>query len=183
MPNVLIPIAPGSEELEAVTLIDILRRAGIDVTVAGLKDEPVKMSRGVVIVPDMELNQALQQDYDLVVLPGGLGGMNSLNADERIHTLIKKMAESGKFTGAICAAPKILADAGLLNGKKVTAYPGFVDTGEYPDLHYTGGVIEQDGTIFTSRGPGTAMDFALFLVETLTNKQKRDEVEKALVRP
>lgn len=181
MPKVLIPIAAGSEEIEAVTLIDILRRAKIEVIVAGLTAEPVTMSRGVVMVPDCDLDTALKQDHDMVVLPGGLGGMENLNADARIHTLLRQMAESGKFTGAICASPKVLADAGLLKGRRATAYPGFLDSGDYPDITYTGSAVECDAKILTSRGPGTAMDFALTLVETLTDRATRDEVESDLV--
>lgn len=182
MARVLVPIAEGSEELEAITIVDLLRRAEIDVVIAGPTDEPVIMSRQTVILPDMSLDEALDEDFDMVVLPGGLGGAENLDADERIHGLLKKMAGNDKFVGAICAAPKVLAHAGLLDGKTATGYPGFLDLPDQPDVKSTGGAVEIDGKIVTSRGPGTAMDFALKLVELLEGKEKRDEVEARLVR-
>ncbi|NJL29424.1 MAG: DJ-1/PfpI family protein, partial [Thermoanaerobaculia bacterium] len=118
MPKVLIPLAQGCEELEAVTLIDILRRAKITVVVAGLDDQPVEASRGTMLLPDTTLDDALAEEFDMVVLPGGGPGTEVLAKDNRIAVLIKKMAEAGKFVAAICAAPKVLAQAGLLNGKR-----------------------------------------------------------------
>lgn len=182
MAKVLVPLAQGCEELEAVTIIDLLRRAEFDVTVAGLQDGPVKASRGVNLVPDTTLDAALEQDYDMVVLPGGLPGSDHLDADERLRALLKKMAESGKFVGAICAAPKALANAGLLAGKKATSYPGVLDTMNLADVTVTGSRVEIDGKIVTSRGPGTAMDFALSIIEQLAGQEKRKQVEDALVR-
>jgi len=180
---VLVPLATGCEELEAVTIIDLLRRADVQVTVAGLEGTAVTGSHGIRIGIDMTLDQALQDDFDMVVLPGGMPGASHLQDDARIIPLLKKMAESGKFTGAICAAPKVLAEAGLLVGKRATSFPGFLDpysahVGEYVDE-----AVVQDGTVITSRGPGTAMDFALHLIEQLAGKTKRDEVEKRLQRP
>jgi 4-methyl-5(b-hydroxyethyl)-thiazole monophosphate biosynthesis len=183
MPRLLVPLAPGCEELEAVTIIDLLRRAGIEVVSAGLQDGPVKCSRGTVLLPDATLDDALKQDYDMVVLPGGMPGAKNLNEDPRIKTLLRKMADSGRFTGAICAAPFVLAEAGLLSGKRATSYPGFVDKMGLPDVEYVNDPVVQDGKVITSRGPGTAMDFALALVEILAGKAKRDEVERGLQRP
>ena len=183
MPKVLVPLAQGCEELEAVTIIDLLRRANITVVTAGLDAKPVKASRGTVLLPDMTLDEALKNDYDMVVLPGGLPGSDNLGNDTRLVALLKMMAESGKFVAAICAAPRVLARAGLLEGRKATAYPGVIDSGEFPGVDFTGGVVECDGKIVTSRGPGTAIDFALTLIETLIDRATRDNVEQALVRP
>jgi 4-methyl-5(b-hydroxyethyl)-thiazole monophosphate biosynthesis len=182
MAKVLVPLAQGCEELEAVTIIDLLRRADINVVTAGLTDEPVTASHGVTIVPDKSLDEALKEEFDMVVLPGGLPGADNLNNDERIHGVLRKMVDSGKFAGAICAAPIVFAKAGLLSGKKATSYPGFLDKMNLPDVTYTGGAVERDGKIITSRGPGTAMDFALAVIEMLKDKKTRDTVEKALVR-
>lgn len=182
MAKVLVPLAQGCEELEAVTIIDLLRRADITVVTAGLTGEPVKASRDVTFIPDKSLDEALKEDFDMVVLPGGLPGADNLNNDERIHSLLKKMVESGKFAGAICAAPIVFAKSGILKGKKATSYPGFLDKMNLPDVTYTGSAVERDGKIVTSRGPGTAMDFALTVIEMLKDKQTRDTVEKALVR-
>lgn len=180
--TVLVPLAQGCEELEAVTIIDLLNRADVRVVTAGLDDQPVKAAHGVMLVPETTLDKALEQDYDMVVLPGGLPGADNLNNDARIHDMLKKMANSGKFTGAICAAPTVLAKAGLLEGKKATSYPGFLDEMDLPNVTYTGAPIERDGKVITSRGPGTAMDFALELVELLRGEKVRQTVEKALVR-
>ena len=183
MASVLIPLAQSCEELEAVTIIDLLRRAGIDVTTAGLDEKPVRASRGVVLIPDTTLDEALKNDYDMVVLPGGLPGADYLDKDSRIQTLIKKMASSEKFVAAICAAPKVLASAGLLDGKRATAYPGTLEKLKLTNTTITADVIIKDNNVITSRGPGTAMDFALSLIETLAGKDKRAEVEAGLVRP
>lgn len=183
MATVLVPLADGCEELEAVTIIDILRRAGIDVVTAGLDDQLVRASHGVRIMPDTNLDEALTRDYDMVVLPGGLPGADNLNEDPRVKELLKKMANSERFTAAICAAPKVLANAGLLRGKKATAYPGSLDSVNHQAQLVSGDAVVRDGKVITSRGPGTAMDFALALIEALTGKAKRDEVERALVRP
>jgi 4-methyl-5(b-hydroxyethyl)-thiazole monophosphate biosynthesis len=109
-------------------------------------------------------------------------GSDHLDKDKRIHELLKKMVDSGKFAGAICAAPKVLAHAGVLKGKKATSYPGFLDKMGLPDVTYTGKAVERDGKIVTGRGPGTAMDFALELIAMLESKDTRDHVEQALVR-
>lgn len=183
MAVVLVPLAQGCEELEAVTIIDLLRRADIEVVTAGLDGEAVRASRGVILVPDTDLDNALQRDYDMVVLPGGAGGADNLNADDRIGELLKTMANSGKFTAAICAAPKVLAASGILAGKQATCYPGHIHPDNPHQIKLTAEPVVIDGKIITSRGPGTAMDFALNLIELLIGKTRRDEVETALARP
>lgn len=182
MPNVLVPLASGCEELEAVTIIDLLRRAGIQVVTAGLDDGPVRGSRGTVLIPDTTLHNALQQDFDMVALPGGQPGSNNLNSDPRIHTLLRHMADKGKYTAAICAAPLVLAHAGLLRGKRATSFPGVLSKMNLQDVELKTDAVVQDGKVITSRGPGTAMDFALTLIEVLAGKAKRGEVEAGLVR-
>lgn len=182
-PCVLVPLADGCEEIEAVTIIDILRRAGIEVVVAGLTGRIVEASRGVKLEPDMDLESALRRDYDMVVLPGGAGGARRLEADQRIHTLLRGMADSGRFTTAICASPAVLAAAGLLDGREATSYPGYLDRDPAPGMRYSEAAVVQDGKVITSRGPGTAMDFALKLVEVLCDKRQRDKVEAGLQRP
>ncbi|GMQ89273.1 MAG: DJ-1/PfpI family protein [Gammaproteobacteria bacterium] len=181
MASVLVPLAQGCEELEAVTVVDLLRRAGIGVVTAGLDDKPVRASRGMVLVPDTTLNEALKQKYDMVVLPGGQPGSDHLNADTRIHDLLKEMSETDRYTAAICAAPMILAGAGLLEGRQATGFPGILD--DFEGFEYSASPVVQDGKIITSRGPGTAMDFALILIENLVGKDKRNEVEAGLQRP
>lgn len=184
MANVLVPLAQGCEELEAVTIIDLLRRAQINVTVAGLEAEPgpIKASRGTTLLPDTTLDQALTSDYDMLVLPGGLPGADHLNNDARIIKLIQQMAKEDKYTCAICAAPRALARAGVLEGKNATSYPGTLDKMDIPGMKFTGDSVTVDGKIITSRGPGTAMEFALTLIEALGGKTLRDQVEPPLLR-
>ncbi len=183
MATVLVPLAQGCEELEAVTIIDLLRRAGVTVITAGLDPEPVKASRGTVLIPDTTLDDVTSAQFDMIVLPGGLPGADHLDSDPRIHALLKQMADADKYTAAICAAPKVLASAGLLKGKHATSYPGSIDATALQDMVYEETPVVIDGKVITSRGPGTAMDFALNLIEQLLGKAKRDEVEAPLQRP
>lgn len=182
MASVIVPLAQGCEELEAVTIIDLLRRASIEVVTAGLVDGPVKASHGTVIIPDVHIDDVLDNDFDMIVLPGGMPGADFLDNDPRIHELLTSMAEQNKYTAAICAAPKALANAGLLNGKKATSYPGVLDKMDVKGMKYKTSSVVKDGKVITSRGPGTAMDFTLTLIEALSGKKKRKEVEAALVR-
>ena len=183
MPVVLVPIAQGCEELETVTIIDILRRGEVEVVVAGLNAEPVTASRGVRLIPDATLDEALQREYDMVALPGGAKGAENLANDPRITNVLKQMADKGKYTVAICAGPTVLAKAGLLAGKKATSYPAMLDQLEAANAQCVEDPVVQDGHVITSRGPGTAMDFALTLVDVLQGRETRNKVEKALVRP
>ena len=180
MPRVLVPLAEGCEELEAVSIIDILRRGGVEVVVAALEDGPVTASRGVRLCADTTLDQVGDQDFDMVVLPGGGPGSDRLRADERIAALLKRHARLDRYTAAICAAPKVLAAAGLLDGKRATGYPGVLEALDLPATEVLRQVVVSDGKVITSQGPGTAMDFALHLVETLQGADVRERVERGL---
>ena len=182
MARVLVPLAQGCEELEAITIIDLLRRANIDVVSAGLDDQPVRASRGTVLIADTTLTEALQQDFDMIVLPGGLPGADYLNNDPRIRQLLTQMASQGKFTAAICAAPKVLASSGLLDGKRATAFPGTLEKLNLTHTTLETAAVVQDGKVITSRGPGTAMDFALHLIDILAGTVTRAQVEAGLQR-
>jgi len=182
MARVLVPIAEGCEELEAVTIIDLLRRANIDVITAGLKSGPVTCSRNTVLLPDTTLDEVMNTEFDMIVLPGGLPGSDHLNNDPRIHTLLLSAAKDGKYTAAICAAPKVLASSGLLDGKQATSYPGALNVEALPTTVITTEAVSLDGMVITSRGPGTAMDFALQLIEILKGRDARKAVEEPLLR-
>jgi 4-methyl-5(b-hydroxyethyl)-thiazole monophosphate biosynthesis len=180
MKNVLVLFADGSEELEAITVVNILRRAGVSVTLAGLDTGELTGSRGVMLTPDKTLDDVFHEDYDMIVLPGGQPGTNHLKDDARVIKLVQRMAQQGKYVAAICAAPSVLASAGLLDSRQATSFPGALTP--YPKVKLQQAAIVEDGKIITSRGPGTAMDFALTLVERLAGSPKRQEVEAGLQR-
>jgi len=180
MKTALVLFAEGTEELEAVSIVNILRRGEVNVTLAGLKEGVLRGSRGTQILSDTTLDEALTHNYDMVVLPGGQPGTNNFKADARVIQLLQKMAANGRYVCAICAAPSVLATAGLLTDKLATSYPGALD--EFSDVQQQTAAVVEDGQLITSRGPGTAIDFSLTLLERLAGKAKREEVEAALVR-
>ncbi len=182
MSHVLVPLAQGCEELEAITITDLLVRAGITVTTCGLDEQPVTASRGTTIIPDTSIDKVMHETFDLIVLPGGLPGADHLRDNEQLQSLLKKQASADRYLAAICAAPKALAQAGILEGKTATAYPGVLDALGNNNINISPQAVEIDGKVVTSRGPGTAMDFALTLIELLEGKEKRDEVDQQLVR-
>ncbi len=157
-------------------------RAGITVTTCGLDDQPVKASRGITIIPDTSIDKVLNQSFDLIVLPGGLPGADHLRDNAQIQTLLKKQSADNKYIAAICAAPKALAQAGVLEGKKATSFPGVLAALNNPNINITENAVEIDGNVVTSRSAGTAMEFALSLIELLEGKIKREEINQQLVR-
>jgi len=180
MKTALILFSEGSEELEAVTLVNILRRADITVTLAGLSAGALRGSRGVLLTPDTTLDEALIGNYDMVVLPGGQPGTMHMKADARVLELVQRMSAQDKYVAAICAAPSVLASAGLLDGKRATCYPGALNA--FSQVQLQSESVVEDGKLITSRGPGTTMDFALLLTERLAGRAKRLEVEAGLQR-
>lgn len=184
MARVLIPLAQGFEELEAVTLIDLLRRADITVVTASLTEQQqVTASRGVRIVTETTLRAVRNDDFDMLILPGGMPGSSNLNDEQRVHGVAKRLFAYKKAIAAICAAPLVLAHAGILDGKTITAYPGVLSPDDWPEITFSNDPVVVDDNIITSRGPGTAMDFALTIIEHLTDKNTRNKVEKSLMRP
>ncbi|KAL3508752.1 hypothetical protein ACH5RR_028153 [Cinchona calisaya] len=180
--KVLVPIANGTEPLEAVVTIDVLRRAGAEVTVASVEKQlQVDGLHGVKIVADSLISDCTDTVFDLISLPGGMPGATTLKDCKTLETIVKKQASEGRLYAAICAAPAVaLGPWGLLKGKKATCYPPFME-----QLSSTASasesIIEQDGKVVTSRGPGTAMEYAVALVEQLFGKEKADEVSGPLV--
>jgi 4-methyl-5(b-hydroxyethyl)-thiazole monophosphate biosynthesis len=179
MAKVVIILADGFEELEAVAIIDVLRRAGIGVVSAGLHEGPVSSVRNVKVIPDTVIDTITSDDFDMLVLPGGMPGAANLDADERVGGLIRDFNSKGKMTAAICAAPYVLANAGILNGKRVTSYPSFKD--KLGSAIYEEKTVVEDGNILTSRGPGTALCFALAIVEKLAGKEKAQQIKEAML--
>ncbi len=179
MPKVAILLAPGYEELEAVTVIDVLRRAGVEVLIAGLQKEPVPSAREVKIVPDVTIDELNPEELDMVILPGGLPGVANLKKDPRVKELISKMQEKDKMCAAICAAPGALAAFGVLKGKRATIYPSLKE--ELAGAELADEPVVVDGNIVTSQGPGTALPFAFKLVELLVGLEKAQEVAQAML--
>ncbi|MEJ5339146.1 MAG: DJ-1 family glyoxalase III [Aquificaceae bacterium] len=179
MPKVAIILAEGFEEVEAVAPIDVLRRAGVEVIIAGLTPEPVPSARNIKIVPDTTVDSLNPDELDLIILPGGAGGVERLKQDQRVEKLIKNMQEKKKLIGAICAAPTALAKFGVLEGKRATVYPSLVE--EIKPAHFVDRSVVEDENIVTSQGPGTALEFGLKLAERLVGKEKAREVARRML--
>jgi 4-methyl-5(b-hydroxyethyl)-thiazole monophosphate biosynthesis len=178
--RVLVPLAEGFEEIEAVTVVDLLRRAGIEVDTASLAGAHVTGSHGIRIDADIALADADAAAYDMIVLPGGMPGAEHLKSDPRVIDLLRRFAASGRYTAAICAAPGVLAHAGLLEGRSATSFPGFLRPDSAPGLELSDAAVVVDGTVITSRGPGTSIEFALALVELLAGRETAVAVAERL---
>jgi len=180
----LIPIANGTEEIEAVTMIDVLRRAGIEVTVASVNDSgelKIVGAHGITIVADCTIDDCTTALFDLIAVPGGLPGSENLAASSALDRLLREQAAKGRLYAAICAAPMlVLSSKGLLQDKIVTGHPMFQQNIEAKEVNGKSRVVV-DGNCITSQGPGTALDFALDLVQQLCGVVKREEVGSRLV--
>ncbi len=177
MPTVLVILPEGFEEIEAITPIDLLRRAGAEVTIAALTENIHVTGRSNIIVhADTFLASVRTETFDLVMLPGGPGVIN-LRSDPRVAELVRQQASAGRWLGAICAAPSVLHAAGLLEGRRYTAHFSVAK-----ELQHTlsDERVVVDGKLITSRGAGTALDFGLALVEHLFSAQKASEVRAAI---
>ncbi|KAK3424470.1 hypothetical protein EUGRSUZ_F01222 [Eucalyptus grandis] len=177
-PQILVPIANGSEEMEAVIVIDVLRRSKANVVVASVEDKvEIEASRKVKLVADMLLDEASKLSYDLIVLPGGLGGAQAFAKCDKLVNLLKKQKESNRPYGAICASPALVLEPhGLL---KATAFPALCN--KLSDASEAENRVVVDGNLITSRGPGTTMEFALAIVEKFFGRKKALDLAKALV--
>jgi protein deglycase len=179
MSRICVLLAEGFEEIEAITTIDVLRRAGLEVVTVSTKPGPVRGAHQVVVQADRDLAQASKESWDMVVLPGGMPGSTNLRDDPAVAEMLRRQAEAGKKIGAICAAPIALGKAGLLKGRKATSYPGFQD--QLIGADYQEATVVRDGNILTSRGPGTAMEFALAIVADLKGKPAADALRKGML--
>ena len=177
--RVLVLLAPGFEELEAVTIIDILRRAGLEVITAGTISGPISSARNIRISPDTSLDKVSNEVFDLIVLPGGVDGTENLAKDPRVIEILRRQIDSGRLLGAICAAPTVLDRHGLAQGKNITCHPTCRDAIHKARL--SGDRVVQDGQLVTSQGPGTAIEFAYKLVELLIGKDKVSEINKGVL--
>ena len=180
MKRVLVLMASGFEEIETITVIDVLRRANIEVVSAGIEPGEITGSRKVKIIPDVLLKKVVNdENFDMIVLPGGMPGTTNLKKDEHVKEIIQKMYKQGKYISAICAAPTILSAMGLTNGKNITSHPSVKN--ELQSESYKEDRVVVDGQIITSRSPGTAMEFAMKLVEILVGKEMVEEINKGVM--
>jgi len=176
--RVLVPLAPGFEEIEAVTIIDVLRRAGCEVTAASLKTNPVKGSHGIEVTADAALAEVRAGDFDAIALPGGMPGSEHLKQDERVLHIVRELSSSGRLVAAICAAPIALGAAGVLAGRRATCYPGFEH--EMKGAIPVNEPVVRDGNIVTGRGPACAIPFALALVAALAGDEKARDLAQTM---
>jgi 4-methyl-5(b-hydroxyethyl)-thiazole monophosphate biosynthesis len=180
MKKVLIHFANGFEEVEAITPVDVLRRAGcevITVSVTGKKE--VTSTRGVTILADKLFVEADYDQAHMILLPGGQPGSDNLNRHEGLKKQLLTFHQQGKLIAAICAAPLVLGNLGILKGKRATCYPGVES--QLTGATCTGNAVEIDGNVITGKGPGVALKFSLALVEKLVDKAKSDELRKAMI--
>ncbi|OPY76106.1 MAG: Chaperone protein YajL [Syntrophorhabdus sp. PtaU1.Bin058] len=180
--NILVPVADSSEELETVAIVDVLRRTDARVVFASVDGPQVTGSKGVKLVTDCLLSQCLDRTYDLIVLPGGMPGAEHLRDAEGLTAMLQRQRDEGRLYAAICCAPVVVFHPhGLLKGRRFTCHPNFANlTGDQKPVDET---VVVDGNLVTSRGAGTAVEFALKLVELLYGRQKRNEVAQGMVLP
>ena len=178
MAKALVLMAEGFEEIELTSIVDILRRGGVMVTIAGLKGGIITGARGIRMQPDATLD-SVKELYDIIILPGGSPGYVNLGNDRHVIELVKRYNSDGKMVAAICAAPSVLVKAGILAEKKVTIFKGMEN--ELKNAVYVDKPVVEDGNILTSQGPGTAMEFALVLLKKLMGEKKAIEVQEKLL--
>lgn len=181
MTKVLVPLAEGCEEMEAVIIIDTFRRAGWEVSAVGLESGPVRASRGVQLLPDCSWEEIRPEEFDLIVLPGGGGGTDRLKADERVINTVRTFHADGKWVAAVCAGPLVLQEAGLLDGRRATCHPSVAEQLTSADRVSDRVVIDRG--VITSQGPGTSFEFALAIIAEVDGQQKADQIGSAMVLP
>ena len=180
MSKIAIIMADGCEEIEGLTVVDVLRRAGIKIDMLSISDSlTVKGSHGIEFKADYLMSDKNSSDYDGIVLPGGMPGTTNLETNTLVQNALNKQFNEGKLVAAICAAPSILGKNGIANGKKVTSYPGFEEA--FSRATYVTDSVVTDGNVITSRGMGTAIDFALAIVEYLISADAASELSKSIM--
>ena len=179
-PEVAVLVANGSEELEAITIVDLLRRANIGVTIVSIHQLAITCARKTKILADTLIDDIKEKHYNAIILPGGLPGADHLRDDPRVIQLLQKHYHAKQLVGAICAAPKVLEKAGLLDNKTATAYPGTLEAINNPAITISQGRVALAENVITSRGPGTAIDFALKIIEQLTSQEVAEQVKAGL---
>ncbi|GMR30166.1 hypothetical protein PMAYCL1PPCAC_00361, partial [Pristionchus mayeri] len=178
----LILLADGAEEMEVIITSDVLRRAGIEVTLGGLfGKEPITCARKARINPDAAVDVAVNEKHDVIILPGGQPGSDTLAKTAKVGDILRSQHSSGGYIAAICAAPIALAAHSIQKGATLTSYPGVRKRLEEAGYDYTEDRVVVDGKLITSRGPGTAFEFALKLVEILVSPKESKKIYEALL--
>jgi len=178
--KILVPLAEGFEMVEALSVVDVFRRAGANVDIASVEDSlQVISSHQVPVIADKLISSCIDENYDLIVLPGGIPGVDNLRQSDILKDLLQKQNNEEKLYGAICAAPAVVLEHhGLLEGKKATCHPAFVDKLKTKD--HAGENVVFDKNCVTSKGAGTSIEFALALLAILMGEEKRKEVAKGM---
>jgi len=177
--NVCVPLANGFEEIEAMSLIDVMRRGGMNVIVAGVGGDVIYGAHNVRVIPDTIIELVNADELDLVVLPGGLPGAINLAENEHVQKLLQEMDKKGKYVGAICAAPYALKKAGVLK-EKYTAYPGWEENIK-KDGYVADAKVVEDKNVLTSKGPGTAICFGLEIVRKFVGEETYKALKAGLL--
>jgi 4-methyl-5(b-hydroxyethyl)-thiazole monophosphate biosynthesis len=175
--KIMVPFANGFEEIEALAAVDLLRRAGMQVDMVGVVGTVIESGHGIKVVMDKRLNEVRIDDYDGIVLPGGGKGVENLGKSKIVMKAIEKLNDSNKLIAAICYAPALLAKLGVLDNRKATIYPGREKELPYP----RGDRVVVDGNIITSQGPGTAIEFALAIIQYFLGPEKAAKMRRIVV--
>ena len=183
MKRVVVPFTEGVEEIEFVAVVDILRRAGIEVVMASLDGAPVTGRSGISIKPDANLADVAGEAWDMVVLPGGLPNAYLLRDDSHVKAVVQRLRDERKSIAAICAAPTALAAFGIIENRRVTSYPGMKEEVQKlsPSAIYSDDAVVEDDFLITSRGAGTAVEFTLRLVSRLCGREKSEEIRQSII--
>ncbi|MFQ6613636.1 MAG: DJ-1 family glyoxalase III [Fidelibacterota bacterium] len=177
--RILVPLAEGFEEIEAVTIIDILRRAGAEVITAGLEKRNVTGSHGIKLVADSVIAEETGKTWDAIVLPGGVPGTPNLAQNQALISLLEKTAARGRITAAVCAAPFVLEKSGLTRNRQYTSHPGWAE--KMSAGTHTGQRVVIDGKLITGQAAGSAMEFAFRIVEQLFGPEKAVEINQSVL--
>ncbi len=177
--SIMVPFANGFEEIEAVTIVDVLRRAEINVITVSLEKKMVKGAHNIEFVTECNINDIDINELDGIILPGGMPGASNLRDNKKIINIVKELNENNKLIAAICAAPIVLEEAGIIKNRKITSYPGFES--QLKSCKYNTERVVVEDNIITGRGPGTALEFALSILRYLKSYNFAEKIRKNMI--
>lgn len=179
MKSIIVMLAEGFEEIETLTVVDVMRRAGVNCHMCSINEEEVTGAHEIRVLSDLTLNSPNLNSYDGIVLPGGMPGALNLKNSIRVIELVKEYFGNGKIVAAICAAPIILEEAGIIKGRKVTSYPDFKE--KLGNSIYTEEILVEDENVLTSRGPATALPFAFAILRKLGLNEEAENLYNSML--